>query len=183
MEVGQTGRTEDNVARSVSPQEFRYGAGHALNQLLNTRGGTALERTLMFVHATSFPVRNWRNSIWDKNLIKYLKFPGPIDGGWSEWSWPEGECFPKSDSHPLKVTSQSGQRTCTRPEPQHGGQNCTGEETKMRECYSYGEWQLAFIGNHWLFNGTQLSRICFDLTILFRAVSLEVSLSLEWGFW
>ena len=79
-------------------------------------------------------------------MIKCLKIPGPIDGGWSEWIWPADKCFPKSDSHPLKVT-QSGQRTCTRPEPQHGGLNCSGEETgETRQCYYYydpeqGQWK------------------------------------------
>ena len=63
MEAGPTGHTEENVARSVSPQEFSYGAGLALNRLLNTRGGSAMERTLMLVHATSFPVRYFKNSI------------------------------------------------------------------------------------------------------------------------
>ena len=79
------------------------------------------------------------------SVIKYSEVEGlcaPADGGWSEWSWP-GECFEKSDSRTEKVT-QTKRRYCNSPEPQHGGQNCTGEETgETRECYSFpGEGEL-----------------------------------------
>ena len=68
-----------------------------------------------------------------------------VDGGWSEWSWPPGECFPESESRTVKVT-QTKRRYCNSPEPQHGGQNCTGDETgETRECYyipGEGEWKM-----------------------------------------
>ena len=64
--------------------------------------------------------------------------------GWSERSWP-GKCFPQSESRPVRVT-QTGRRSCNSPEPQHGGQDCAGEETgETRECYfarGEGEWRL-----------------------------------------
>ena len=60
-----------------------------------------------------------------------------VDGGWSEWSWPLSKCFPKSVSRTVKVI-RTGRRSCNSPEPQHGGQNCTGEDTgETRDCYSY----------------------------------------------
>ena len=60
MEVGQTGHTGENVARNVE-EENRYGAGLALNQLLNTREGSVMGRTSIFgQRAKIFPVRNCR---------------------------------------------------------------------------------------------------------------------------
>ena len=58
-----------------------------------------------------------------------------VDGGWSEWNWPPGECFPESESRTVRVTSQTGRRYCNSPKPEHGGESCTGEETSIRGCY------------------------------------------------
>ena len=60
MEAGLTGHTGENVARIVE-EENRYGAGLALNQLLNTKGGSVKERMSIFgQRATTFSVRNCR---------------------------------------------------------------------------------------------------------------------------
>ncbi|CAL4247410.1 unnamed protein product, partial [Meganyctiphanes norvegica] len=49
----------------------------------------------------------------------------PIHGGWSSWSsW--GPCFSDCEHHRL--------RSCTNPTPQHGGTNCTGDDTLSQEC-------------------------------------------------
>ncbi|CAL4126751.1 unnamed protein product, partial [Meganyctiphanes norvegica] len=48
-----------------------------------------------------------------------------IHGGWTSWSsW--GTCFSDCEHHRL--------RSCTNPTPQHGGTNCTGDDTLSKEC-------------------------------------------------
>ena len=69
-----------------------------------------------------------------ESLIIIKKFSGPVDGGWSEWSWPPGKCFSRSSSRNVRV-DQTGRRSCNNPKPQHGGQNCAGEGTITRDCY------------------------------------------------
>ena len=71
------------------------------------------------------------------SVIKYSEVEGlcaPVDGGWSEWSWPD-ECFEKSDSRSKKVT-QTKRRYCNSPEPRNGGQDCIGKGYgETRDCY------------------------------------------------
>ena len=105
------------------------------------------ERLLLLTNARNFPVSKTnvdRISVTFDRIYSINKLLGPVDGGWSEWRWPVGKCFPKSESRPVKVT-QTQRRYCNSPEPQHGGQNCTGEETgETRDCYhtGEGEWKL-----------------------------------------
>ena len=52
----------------------------------------------------------------------------PIDGGLTEWS-PFTSC-----SKSCGKGSQERTRTCTSPPPQHGGDDCVGEDDQIREC-------------------------------------------------
>ena len=55
------------------------------------------------------------------------KHISPVAGGWSFWSgWSPCSC-----PHP---GTQSRERSCTQPKPQHGGAQCEGEKTESREC-------------------------------------------------
>ena len=52
-----------------------------------------------------------------------------VHGDWSEYGdWTEcsGECG---------IGSQIRSRTCTDPEPEHGGNDCPGEGNEERSCY------------------------------------------------
>uniref|UniRef100_A0A7M5V0F3 Uncharacterized protein n=1 Tax=Clytia hemisphaerica TaxID=252671 RepID=A0A7M5V0F3_9CNID len=52
----------------------------------------------------------------------------PIDGKWSDWSsW--GKC-----SASCGTGQQTRTRTCTNPEPQHGGLNCADSDSVVRNC-------------------------------------------------
>ena len=56
--------------------------------------------------------------------------------------------------------AQTGRRTCNNPEPQHGGQNCVGEEMITRDCYENdpGEIELLQIKGINLLNNKFLSK-------------------------
>merc|ERR1719230_1704080 len=65
------------------------------------------------------------------------KSPCPINGGWSNMTWP-GRCFTQSELNGCKEIvpqSQTGRRVCDSPEPQYGGLPCAGEATVTRDCY------------------------------------------------
>ena len=51
-----------------------------------------------------------------------------VDGGWTDWI-----------SESCSVTCGSGTvrstRTCTNPEPAHGGKDCEGDNEKVENCY------------------------------------------------
>lgn len=53
--------------------------------------------------------------------------PCPIPGGWSDWQW--SQCSSKCDGG-----QQVGTRTCNNPLPQHGGQQCTGDDITVQTC-------------------------------------------------
>eukprot|EP00058_Branchiostoma_floridae_P027786 XP_002613277.1 hypothetical protein BRAFLDRAFT_68242 [Branchiostoma floridae] len=52
----------------------------------------------------------------------------PVDGGWSEWS-PLSVC-----NVTCGVGTQTRDRSCTNPAPQHGGAECEGEAVAKKEC-------------------------------------------------
>ncbi|XP_059084328.1 uncharacterized protein LOC131881467 [Tigriopus californicus] len=53
----------------------------------------------------------------------------PIDGQWSLWSrW--SSCSTTCGKGKITRT-----RTCSRPEPEYGGQNCTGDNEQHRQCF------------------------------------------------
>jgi hypothetical protein len=54
-----------------------------------------------------------------------------VNGDWSEWSEWE-EC-----SVTCGGGSKTRNRTCTEPEPQYGGNNCTGHDTNYTSCNAY----------------------------------------------
>jgi len=63
-------------------------------------------------------------------MYQYIVFT-VVNGDWSEWSeWEE-----------CSVTCGGGNktrnRTCTEPEPQYGGNNCTGHDTNYTSCNDY----------------------------------------------
>ena len=64
---------------------------------------------------------------------------GPINGGWSDWTWPKEKCLAQSELNGCEeivpVETQTGRRVCDSPEPQYGGLPCAGEETVTRDCY------------------------------------------------
>ena len=137
MEGGLSGLTGRNVARSVE-EDFRVVNDPVVTRHLNIGGRSVRERKMMFVSVKIFPVSRTspsRISVTSNRMYSINLLLGPVDGGWSEWSWPRGECFPESESRTVRVTAQTGQRYCNSPEPQHGGENCTGEETMTRGCY------------------------------------------------
>eukprot|EP00058_Branchiostoma_floridae_P007110 XP_002592598.1 hypothetical protein BRAFLDRAFT_68921 [Branchiostoma floridae] len=52
----------------------------------------------------------------------------PIDGGWSDWS-PWSDC-----SVTCGVGTQTRDRSCTNPEPEHGGAECDGDTQETQQC-------------------------------------------------
>jgi len=66
--------------------------------------------------------------------------PCPIDGNWSlygEW----GHC-----SVPCGSGNRTRNRTCSSPEPQFGGANCTGAFERIQECNTFACGQFEIIG-------------------------------------
>ena len=60
----------------------------------------------------------------EQTLSSYIS----VHGGWSEygeWSECTGDCG---------GGTQTQTRTCTKPEPQHGGDECVGEEDNTQSC-------------------------------------------------
>lgn len=54
-----------------------------------------------------------------------------VDGRWTEWkAW--SRC-----SVTCGGGTQTRSRTCTNPPPQHGGEDCTGENEEMRSCNEF----------------------------------------------
>ena len=54
-----------------------------------------------------------------------------MDGGWSKWS----DWLPCNfqTGTPRRETTRR-ERTCTEPSPAHGGRDCQGEDSEMKEC-------------------------------------------------
>ena len=66
----------------------------------------------------------------------------PVDGNWSQYGeW--GHC-----SAPCGSGNRTRNRTCTNPEPQYGGANCTGIFSRIQECNTFacGRTLFCFIG-------------------------------------
>ena len=61
--------------------------------------------------------------IYSPSILKGPKFC-PIDGNWTEFD----------NFLPCKNGQERGFRTCSNPEPQHGGQECTGNTFIVRNC-------------------------------------------------
>ena len=65
--------------------------------------------------------------------------PCPVHGHWTTWStW--GDC-----SKTCANGTQSRNRNCSNPSPQHGGQNCPGNSSDLRQCNNspcpvHGQW-------------------------------------------
>jgi len=53
---------------------------------------------------------------------------GPVDGGWSSWG-PYGSC-----SKSCGGGSQTSVRRCNNPTPMNGGQSCSGDDSRTKEC-------------------------------------------------
>ena len=71
--------------------------------------------------------RRCRCCIWQ---IPLFLVPYVLAGGWSSWT----------QSSTCSVTCGGGQqqltRTCTNPEPRHGGDACSGKDSDSRTCNS-----------------------------------------------
>ena len=61
-----------------------------------------------------------------------------VDGGWSNWS-PFGDCDAVLKCSEKERKNRHGNRmrnrTCTNPEPKHGGKTCVGETENTEHCY------------------------------------------------
>ena len=94
--------------------------------LLQTVARTAREIPLRVETVTQILVSHTNHCF--KSLSINRPCLGPVNGRWSAWSdW-------SSCTKLCGTGTQRSQRTCTQPAPDHGGRECRGKDSRMRDC-------------------------------------------------
>ena len=66
----------------------------------------------------------------------------PVQGGWTTWT------STSSCSSPCIDGTQNRARNCTRPTPEHGGENCIGNTTDVVSCGSNSCGNIPYMWNY-----------------------------------
>ena len=105
-------------------EESNFASDNVILLLLQPVGRTAPEILPKVLSVTKIPVSHLNHCL-------YINLPlrsglGPVDGRWSKWSdW--SLCN-------VQTGTTRRERNCTEPSPAHGGRDCQGEDSEMKEC-------------------------------------------------